>query len=89
MEEGRKSQSRLQGEGDLTMSIHSIQHDYLDFRLKKAEEAKREQFCVEMMKRLCYFYYKTVNFHEQKHKTISTNLESNSVLGSEFNNNVT
>ena len=38
MEEGRKSQSRLQGEGDLTMSIHSIQHDYLDFRLKKAEE---------------------------------------------------
>ena len=52
MEEERKSQSRLQGEGDLTMSIHSIQHDYLDFRLKKAEEAKREQFCVEMMKRL-------------------------------------
>ena len=52
MEEGRKSQSRLQGEGDLTMSIHSIQHDYLDFRLKKAEEAKREQFCVEMMKQL-------------------------------------
>ena len=39
-------------EGDLTMSIHSIQHDYLDFRLKKAEEAEREQFCVEMMKRL-------------------------------------
>ena len=52
MEEERKSQSRLQGEGDLTMSIHSIQHDYLDFRLKKAEEAKREQFWVEMMKRL-------------------------------------
>ena len=51
-EEGRKSQSRLLGEGDLTMSIHSIQHDYLDFRLKKAEEAGIQQFCVKTMKRL-------------------------------------
>ena len=53
MEEGRKSQSRLQGEGDLTMSIHSIHHHYLlDFRLKKAEEAGIQQFCVKTMKRL-------------------------------------
>ena len=52
MVEGRKSQSRLQGEGDLTMSIHSIQHDYLDFRLKKAEETGIQQFCVKTMKRL-------------------------------------
>ena len=52
MVEGRKSQSRLQGEGDLTMSIHSIQHDYLEFRLKKAEEAGIQQFCVKTMKRL-------------------------------------
>ena len=52
MEEERKSQSRLQGEGDLTMSIHSIQHDYLEFRLKKAEEAGIQVFSVKMMKRL-------------------------------------
>ena len=52
MEEERKSQSRLQGEGDLTMSIHSIQHDYLEFRLKKAEEAGIQEFSVKTMKRL-------------------------------------
>ena len=35
------------------MSIHSIHHDYLlDFRLKKAEEAGIQQFCVKTMKRL-------------------------------------
>ena len=34
------------------MSIHSIQHDYLDLRLKKAEEAGIQQFCVKTMKRL-------------------------------------
>ena len=52
MEEERKSQSRLQGEGDLTMSIHSIQHDYLEFRLKKAEEAGIQEISVKTMKRL-------------------------------------
>ena len=34
------------------MSIHSIQHDHLDLRLKKAEEAGIEQFRVKTMKRL-------------------------------------
>ena len=48
MEEERKSQSRLQGEGDLTMSIHSIQHNYLEFRFKKAEEAGIQEFSVKM-----------------------------------------